>query len=88
MRFGWPARYPTPEQRHRYGSRLAPGICKALDDTPALSSRADGRGDSTDHKRFTDRGLLEREFSYGRSGFSMQFMLDTSAQTLWPVCLW
>jgi len=32
----------------------------------------------TDPKRFTDEDLLERELSYGRSGFSLQFMLDTS----------
>jgi len=75
----WPARYPTTEQRARYGIRLAPIIGKALDENPKLAIRPDGRGESTDPKRFTDRDLLEREFSYGRSGFSMQFMLDTSA---------
>ena len=32
----------------------------------------------TDAKRFTDDDLLERELSYGRSGFALQFMLDTS----------
>jgi hypothetical protein len=32
----------------------------------------------TDAKRFNDEDLLERELSYGRSGFALQFMLDTS----------
>jgi hypothetical protein len=36
-------------------------------------------GASTDAKRFSDKDLLERELSYGRSGFAMQFMLDTAA---------
>ena len=31
-----------------------------------------------DPKRFTDLDLSEREASYGRSGFALQFMLDTS----------
>lgn len=35
-------------------------------------------GRSTDPKRFSDTDLLEREASYGRSGFQLQFMLDTS----------
>ena len=35
-------------------------------------------GKSTDPKRFSDTDLMEREASYGRSGFQLQFMLDTS----------
>ena len=35
-------------------------------------------GLSVDPKRFNDEDLLERELSYGRSGFALQFMLDTS----------
>ena len=35
-------------------------------------------GFPTDVKRFDDEDLLERELSYGRSGFALQFMLDTS----------
>jgi hypothetical protein len=34
-------------------------------------------GCSTDPKRFSDEDLMERELSYGRSGFQLQFMLDT-----------
>lgn len=69
----WPARYPTPEQVARYGTRLAPLIASLLGSSPKLA------GVTTDPKRFSDRDLMERELSYGRSGFSMQFMLDTAA---------
>ena len=34
-------------------------------------------GKSTDPERFSDFDLAEREASYGRSGFALQFMLDT-----------
>lgn len=68
----WPARYPTPEQRARYGARLAPTVGLLLDKDPSIVGR------STEPQRFSDRDLLEREFSYGRSGFAMQFMLDTA----------
>lgn len=75
----WPARYPSPKQAAWYGSRLAPVIAEEMEKDPSLQSRLGGRGVSTDPLRFTDTDLLERELSYGRSGFSMQFMLDTSA---------
>lgn len=35
-------------------------------------------GKTTDPKRFSDEDLLERRASYGRGGFALQFMLDTS----------
>lgn len=34
-------------------------------------------GDPTDPQRFSDFDLLEREASYGRSGFALQFKLNT-----------
>ena len=69
----WPARYPSEAVRSRYSGRLAPLVTDLLDrDTQGLT------GLPTDPKRFTDEDLLERELSYGRSGFSLQFMLDTS----------
>lgn len=69
----WPARYPSEAVRSRYSGRLAPLVGDLLDrDTEGLT------GHPTDPKRFTDEDLLERELSYGRSGFSLQFMLDTS----------
>jgi len=75
----WPARYPAPKLVEWYGARLAPALIEALKADPTLAAPAiGGRGRSTDPSRFTDRDLLERELSYGRSGFAMQFMLDTS----------
>jgi len=63
----WPARYPDPRRRATYGSRLAPMIAGGPDDmTP------------TEPTRFDEFGLKERELGYGRSGFDLQFMLDTT----------
>lgn len=39
-------------------------------------------GSSTEPLRFSDIDLAEREASYGRTGFSMQFMLDTRLSDL------
>lgn len=69
----WPCRFPNEEQVARYGTKLAPLIQQALDNDPSIV------GNPTDPKRFSHRDLMEREFSYGRSGFAMQFMLDTAA---------
>lgn len=68
----WPARYPTSEQARKYGGALAPDIIEDMQSEPKLI------GHSTDPERFTDLDLAEREASYGRSGFALQFMLDTS----------
>ena len=68
----WPARYPTPEQVSRYDGNLAPDIAEELAKKPSLV------GQSTDPTRFSDLDLAEREASYGRSGFALQFMLDTT----------
>ena len=69
----WPARYPSEDQIvTSYGSeRLAPYITRLLAEDPSLAGR------TTDPRRFSDVDLLERELSYGRSGFQLQFMLDT-----------
>jgi len=69
----WPARYPTEAVRSRYSGRLAPSVGDYLD---VKGEAVVGR--PTDPNRFSDEDLLERELSYGRSGFSLQFMLDTS----------
>jgi hypothetical protein len=68
----WSARFPTESQRDKYLNRLAPYIGDLLDQDPTLAGKA------VDPKRFTDTDLMEREASYGRSGFALQFMLDTS----------
>jgi hypothetical protein len=68
----WPARYPNPELRKRYGDLLAPYIAAKIDADETLV------GKTTDPKRFSDFDLMERELSYGKAGFALQFMLDTS----------
>lgn len=67
----WPARYPSVEASEKaYAGRLAPKLYEALSN--------DLVGSPTDPQRFSDTDLLERELSYGKSGFALQFMLDTS----------
>ena len=69
----WPARYPVGEEvEKKYGEKLAPFLYEKIQEDPSLSGRP------TDPKRFNEEDLLERELSYGRSGFALQFMLDTS----------
>jgi hypothetical protein len=68
----WPARFPDQKRRERYGQFLAPIIVDNLDKYPDIE------GGPTDKLRFGHEDLLERELSYGRSGFALQFMLDTS----------
>ena len=68
----WPARYPNAEQEAKYSDRIAPGIIRRLRDNPALLGRP------VDPDRFHEADLLEREAEYGRSGFALQFMLDTT----------
>ena len=65
----WPARFPANPEK--YGTKLAPYI------TNLLEQGAD-TGHAVDPLRFDDEDLTERELSYGRSGFALQFMLDTS----------
>jgi hypothetical protein len=67
----WPSRYPEEKQVIRYSNKLAPFIQDQLDRGAVI-------GDPTDPLRFDAEDLLERELSYGRSGFALQFQLDTS----------
>ena len=64
----WTARMPETSRIIKYGNRLAPFV---------INSNLAG-GEPIDPKRFTDTDLKEREASYGRSGFALQFMLDTT----------
>ena len=66
----WPARYPN--LKNNYGDRLAPKVAQRLLDEVVKPK------DPVDPDRFNSVDLMEREASYGRSGFSLQFMLDTS----------
>lgn len=68
----WPARYPDKKMRNKYGDRLSPFIANRITKDPTLV------GHSVWPERFPDDDLARRELSYGRSGFSLQFMLDTS----------
>jgi len=63
----WPARMPKEEEIDKYGESLAPFI-QNLDLAPSAP---------TDPLRFQEEDLLEREASYGKAGFAMQFMLST-----------
>ena len=80
----WPARFPESREAasQKYGDRLAPRLQDALDkdlsSEEALSFASQVAGKATDPRRFGDLELMEREASYGKSGFALQFMLDTS----------
>lgn len=70
----YPARYPYDDnQRRNYGDRLAPFIASRYDKDPQKYA-----GKPTDPRRFDEEDLQKRELSYGRAGFALQFMLDTS----------
>lgn len=66
----WPARtVSTEEATITYSGRLAEIISKmGADHGPQYPTEPD---------RFTAEDLFEREMSYGKSGFRLQFMLDT-----------
>ena len=68
----WPARYPSDKLRVAYGDKLAPMIRKAVEDSPIIVNT------STEPSRFSDEDLKARELSWGRSGFALQYMLDTT----------
>lgn len=68
----YPARYPTATQLAYYGSRIQQDLLVELELNPELV------GLPTDPIRFNEEELLSRELEYGRSGFALQFMLDTS----------
>ena len=68
----WTARYPELDKVIKYQGRLAPMITRAIEADPKLV------GEPVDPKRFDAKDLMERAASYGRSGFALQFMLDTS----------
>ena len=70
----WTARYPTEKQMLSYGSNLAPRIQNTWKDEIV--------GKPTDPSRFDEKDLLDREASYGRIGFNMQYQLDSSLSDL------
>ena len=66
----WPARGPSEKAITAYGLRLAPYISDKCKESP--------EGTPVDPQRFDSTDLAEREASYGKSGFALQYMLDTS----------
>ena len=68
----WPARYPNNRQRAGYGDMLSPMIAENTEEP----------GSPTDPLRFDDQDLTERELSYGRSMFALQFQLDQTLQDI------
>lgn len=78
----WPARIPVQSKLASYRGRLAPYVTEMIDaGMPA--------GTPVDPERFNDEQLLEKEAKYARSGFALQFMLDTtlSDQERYPLRL-
>ena len=80
----WPSQVPSPKALGNYGDRLAPMIAEM-----AYLKDWNGHGQATDPLRFHREDLMEREASYGRSGYALQFMLDTqlSDQDRYPLKL-
>ena len=72
----WTALYPTDIQTVNLGEKLAPIIRNKIKEDSKI------KGKPTDPKRFDEVDLMEREASYGRSGFQLQFMLDTTLSDL------
>lgn len=68
----WPARYPDELWMLAHPGELSSFLAEKLDKDPSLV------GKPTDPERFNELVLLEKEAEYAKSGFAMQFMLDTS----------
>ena len=68
----WPARYPRDRKDWQsYGDRLAPMLQAEMEEDPESFYWR-----PTDEVRFDDTDLKERELSYGKAGFALQFMLN------------
>lgn len=68
----WPVRFPNSKERKLYGDLLAPYITHQLENQPHLV------GASTEPTRFGEEDLAQRYRTWGKSGFALQYMLDTS----------
>ena len=75
----WPARFPTAENLENYGPYLAPQITQELANEEGLGVAKGSTlgGSPVDPQRFDELVLQEKELEYARSGFTLQFMLDT-----------
>lgn len=68
----WPSQFPDDKARDRYGSRLAPFLADQMDRKQVKA------GDPCEPLRFTLEDLMKRRSSYGKAGYALQFMLDTT----------
>jgi hypothetical protein len=66
----WPALIPTEKEIERYGSKLAPMVLKL--------AKTFAPGTPTDGMRFSEVDLAMRRAEYGKAGFTLQFMLNTT----------
>lgn len=70
----WTVLYPESlSEREFYGDRLAKIIADKYDNNPELYA-----GKPTDPRRFDEEEIYKRRLSYGKAGFSLQFMLNTN----------
>jgi hypothetical protein len=68
----WPAKFIDDTEAARYKGDIAPVIMdKYFQDQSIV-------GQTTEPRRFSDEDLDKRLLSYGKAGFALQFMLDTS----------
>ena len=67
----WPARYPDADWMLAYADKVAPWIKERLDNVEKIA------GEPVEPVRFDELDLIERQGDYGRTGFALQFMLDT-----------
>lgn len=65
----WPVKYPTEKMVEKYEGKLAQYI---------LDRYEGNEGKPTEPSRFGEFTLMEKEAEYAKSGFALQFMLDTS----------
>lgn len=77
----WPGRYPTPEEREKYGEHLAPYIASRLEADPTLAMGGGltlERGKPTDPQMMPEHVLTKKERDQGAAFFNLQFMLNTA----------
>ncbi|MDE1462099.1 phage terminase large subunit [Spartinivicinus poritis] len=68
----WTALYPNPDEIEKWKGNLSSLIYDKVIRNASLA------GTTTEPSRFPDSDLAERRLSYGKAGFALQFMLDTS----------
>ena len=70
----WTVMYPKDKtERDFYGDKLAPYIANRFDSDPDKYA-----GRPTEPTRFNEEEIEKRRLSYGKAGFALQFMLNTS----------